>query len=160
VPIFRLLPLSLAYGSGLHGPVLKEPQWGNIGKQIESTSNCKSPLVWPQNSNRHAAAFNFPDYSNLLEGRCLELHTLAAKEWNGSIRTTTSQQQSVLIRGPRYWVDCKKNCKHYDCYAYMQWLVNFVHNCRHAHSLQLSNKANKVSFIFRKCFFEVTFQVR
>jgi len=44
VPISGLVPLSLAYGSGLHGPILKEPQCGNIDKQIESTLNCESPL--------------------------------------------------------------------------------------------------------------------
>ena len=37
VPISGLVPLSLAYGSGLRGPILKEPQCGNIGEQIEST---------------------------------------------------------------------------------------------------------------------------
>ena len=45
VPVSGLVPLSLAYGSGLHGPILEEPQCGNIDKQIESTLNCKSPLV-------------------------------------------------------------------------------------------------------------------
>jgi len=45
MPISGLVPLSLAYGSGLRGPRLKEPQGRNIGKQIESTLNCESPLV-------------------------------------------------------------------------------------------------------------------
>ena len=35
VPIVRLVPLSLARGSGLLGPIMKEPQCGNIGKQID-----------------------------------------------------------------------------------------------------------------------------
>jgi len=45
VPFFRLIPLSLACGSGLLGPILKEPQCGNSGKQIESSLNCENPLV-------------------------------------------------------------------------------------------------------------------
>jgi len=36
---------SLAYGSGLHGPILKEPLCGKIDKQIESVLNCESPSV-------------------------------------------------------------------------------------------------------------------
>jgi len=43
VPISGVIPLSLAYGSGLRGLILKEPQCGNIGKQIESTLNCENP---------------------------------------------------------------------------------------------------------------------
>jgi len=53
VPISGLVQLGLAYGSGLHGPILKEPQCGNIGKRIESTLNCESPLVWPQTAKTH-----------------------------------------------------------------------------------------------------------
>ena len=45
--------------SGLRGPILKEPQCGNIGKQIESTLNCENPPA----AEKHAAIFNFPDYS-------------------------------------------------------------------------------------------------
>jgi len=36
--------MAVVYG----GPILKEPQCRNIGKQIESTLNCENPLVWPQ----------------------------------------------------------------------------------------------------------------
>ena len=42
--LFSVL-LSLARGIGLRGSILQEPQWGNIGKQIESTLNCENPLV-------------------------------------------------------------------------------------------------------------------
>jgi len=48
------------------GPILKEPQCGNIDKQIEATLNCESPLVWPQTAKHTAAVFNFPDYSHCL----------------------------------------------------------------------------------------------
>ena len=59
--IFRLVLLSLARGSGLRGPLLKEPQCGNIGKQIESTLNCRNSLFWPPGV-KATANFNFPVY--------------------------------------------------------------------------------------------------
>jgi len=59
-----LVPLSLAYGSGLRSPILKEPQCGNIGNQIESALNCESSLVLTTSSKKHAAIFNIPDYSD------------------------------------------------------------------------------------------------
>ena len=34
----------------------------NIDKQIESTLNCKNPLVWPQTAKTRAI-FNISDYS-------------------------------------------------------------------------------------------------
>ena len=36
VPISGLVPLSLACGSGLRDPILKEPQCENVGKQINA----------------------------------------------------------------------------------------------------------------------------
>jgi len=61
MPIFTLVPLSLAYGSDLRSLILKEPQCGNIGKQIESTLNCEKPLVWPP-AAKTPDRFNFFDY--------------------------------------------------------------------------------------------------
>jgi len=57
-----LVSLSLAWGSGLLGPILKEPQCGNIGKQIESTLNCENPLVWSPTAKNTRPLFNFLDY--------------------------------------------------------------------------------------------------
>ena len=39
------VPLGMACGSGLQGTILKEPQCGNVGKQIGSTLNSKNPSV-------------------------------------------------------------------------------------------------------------------
>lgn len=47
VPIFMLVPSSLACGSGPTGPILQETQSEPIDLQIESTSNCVSSSVWP-----------------------------------------------------------------------------------------------------------------
>jgi len=60
VPIFKLIPLSLARGSGLRGLIVKEPQCGNIGKQIESTVNCKNPFVWPPAAQNTWPFLTFP----------------------------------------------------------------------------------------------------
>jgi len=42
VPISGLVPLSWASGSGIHFLILKEPQCGNIGKQIKTTRAAKT----------------------------------------------------------------------------------------------------------------------
>ena len=64
VSISGLVPLSLAYGSGLHNSILKDPQRGNIVKQIESTFNCESPL-FDHKQQKNTAVFNFPDYNTV-----------------------------------------------------------------------------------------------
>ena len=60
VSIFRLLPLGLACGSSLRGPILKEPQCGNIRKPIQSSLNCKSPLVWRPAAKNTPMLLTFP----------------------------------------------------------------------------------------------------
>jgi len=42
VLISGLVSLSLVYGSGVHYLILKEPQFGNIGKQINRTLSYKN----------------------------------------------------------------------------------------------------------------------
>jgi len=66
VPISGLVLLSLAYGSGLCGPILKEPQCGNIDKQIESTLNCENPLVWPPAATNARLFLTFPSIVDYL----------------------------------------------------------------------------------------------
>ena len=64
VPIFKLV--HWVWCSGLRGSLLKEPQCGTIGKQIESTLNSEDPLVWPPAEKKVTAAFNSPDYSTVV----------------------------------------------------------------------------------------------
>jgi len=62
----------LASGGGLHSPILKERQCGNIGKQIESTLNCGNNWFDQQQQQQQQqkntrAFFAFPSTVRVIE---------------------------------------------------------------------------------------------
>jgi len=74
VPIFRLVPLSLACGSGLLGPKHWQTDWINF--------ELWEPIGLTTNSKTHAIdRFNFPDYRN---------EHLSRKIWRLTMKQTIS----------------------------------------------------------------------